>query len=270
MNHPAATATLAIAIASLPAAAQINGLNDTIEFSIITGRVDGFFPGQTYIDPYNLTVEVTLNDGVGTTDFQGDSALPISGGSIAVTVSQLDPTTRQLSFSITSDNTTDGFINQSTTVASGPVGYIGYRFGGPGTQGLGPAQDPFHDPTLTELLPAPNPSIASGISTGGFPELVGNALSASMVWLVADTNQDPAPVANGTVWLFAIKEFNATFQYTFDCPPDINSDGILDNGDINTFIPLFLRQSLAVDFTGDGIIDNGDIIAFVQAFLAGC
>ncbi|MFG0306666.1 MAG: GC-type dockerin domain-anchored protein [Phycisphaerales bacterium JB040] len=54
------------------------------------------------------------------------------------------------------------------------------------------------------------------------------------------------------------------------CPPDLNADGVVDNGDIGAFITLFLAQDPAADFTVDGIIDNGDIGAFVNAFLAGC
>jgi len=55
-----------------------------------------------------------------------------------------------------------------------------------------------------------------------------------------------------------------------DCPPDLNGDGIVDNGDIGAFVALFLAGDLAADFNGDGILDNGDIGAFVGAFLAGC
>ncbi|MFG0306074.1 MAG: GC-type dockerin domain-anchored protein [Phycisphaerales bacterium JB040] len=55
-----------------------------------------------------------------------------------------------------------------------------------------------------------------------------------------------------------------------DCPPDINSDGVLDNADLSDFVTLFLAGDLAADFTDDGFIDNGDISAFIAAFLAGC
>ena len=268
--RPILAAVTAVASAALPCIAQISGLNDTIEFSIITGRTAGFFPDQTYIDPYNLTVNVTLNDGVGNATFSGDSALPISGGTINVTVSPVNFTTRLFSFSIVSDDPVNGFINDTTQVASGPVGYIGYRFGALSTDSLGNTQDPFTDPTFTELLPAPNPTIASGVSTGGFPEVVGSSLSASLVWIVADNSQQPPPVVNGTVWLYGIREFNASFAYGFNCIADINGDAVLDNGDISTFVQLFLRQSLAADINGDDILDNGDIGAFVAAFLAGC
>ena len=55
-----------------------------------------------------------------------------------------------------------------------------------------------------------------------------------------------------------------------ECAADLNGDGILDNGDISSFVGLFLSLDLAADFNGDGILDNGDIGAFVQAFLAAC
>ncbi|MFG0305063.1 MAG: GC-type dockerin domain-anchored protein [Phycisphaerales bacterium JB040] len=54
------------------------------------------------------------------------------------------------------------------------------------------------------------------------------------------------------------------------CTPDVNRDGVLDNGDIGDFVSLFLAGDLAADITGDGILDNGDIRAFVAGFLAGC
>lgn len=54
------------------------------------------------------------------------------------------------------------------------------------------------------------------------------------------------------------------------CLPDLNGDGIVDNGDIGAFVQAFLAGDLGADFNGDGILDNGDIGAFVQAFLAGC
>ena len=54
------------------------------------------------------------------------------------------------------------------------------------------------------------------------------------------------------------------------CLPDINGDGVLDNGDIGSFVTLFIAGDIAADFNGDGIIDNGDIGSFVGAFQAGC
>jgi len=54
------------------------------------------------------------------------------------------------------------------------------------------------------------------------------------------------------------------------CPADTNNDGILDNGDIITFVNLFLASDPAADMNADGFLDNGDIITFVNFFLAGC
>ncbi|MFT5423548.1 MAG: hypothetical protein ACI89L_001328 [Phycisphaerales bacterium] len=54
------------------------------------------------------------------------------------------------------------------------------------------------------------------------------------------------------------------------CAADLNGDGIADQGDIQSFIALFLAGDLAVDFNGDGIVDLGDIQEFIAAFLAGC
>ena len=51
---------------------------------------------------------------------------------------------------------------------------------------------------------------------------------------------------------------------------DLNGDGILDNGDIQTFLALFLGGDLGADLNGDGILDNGDIQTFLTLFLGGC
>ena len=54
------------------------------------------------------------------------------------------------------------------------------------------------------------------------------------------------------------------------CAADINADGVLDLGDVQAFVALFLASDLAADFNPDGVLDTGDITAFVVAFLEGC
>ncbi|MFG0306709.1 MAG: GC-type dockerin domain-anchored protein [Phycisphaerales bacterium JB040] len=54
------------------------------------------------------------------------------------------------------------------------------------------------------------------------------------------------------------------------CPPDLNDDGVLDQGDIQAFVQLFLSGDPASDLNADGVLDQGDIQAFVGAFVAGC
>ncbi|MFT5423722.1 MAG: hypothetical protein ACI89L_001510 [Phycisphaerales bacterium] len=54
------------------------------------------------------------------------------------------------------------------------------------------------------------------------------------------------------------------------CLANLNSDGVLDNGDIGVFVDAFLAGEASADFTADGVLDNSDIAAFVAAFLAGC
>jgi len=76
----------------------------------------------------------------------------------------------------------------------------------------------------------------------------------------------PNVVAQGTIYW---DDF-CVWQDSTACPPDLNGDGIVDNGDIGAFVAAFLGGNLAADFNGDGILDNGDIGAFVAAFLAGC
>ena len=94
------------------------------------------------------------------------------------------------------------------------------------------------------------------------PDLVGQLFQIG--WFVLSTNYDPSNIFVDNVLLD-----NGTCSVN-PCPPDVNGDGILDNGDIGAFVALFLAGDLAADFNNDGILDNGDIGAFVQAFLAGC
>ena len=80
-----------------------------------------------------------------------------------------------------------------------------------------------------------------------------------------NTSGDPIIPTGG-----ALEVLDTTCPTPEPCPPDLNSDGVLDNGDINTFVTLFLAADPAADINNDGILDNGDINAFVAAFLAGC
>lgn len=75
---------------------------------------------------------------------------------------------------------------------------------------------------------------------------------------------------NGVNTVFSGIVDNVTFHAPPACPADMNRDAIVDNGDIGTFVELFLASDIAADFNGDGLLDNGDIGAFVAAFLLGC
>ncbi|MFG0305108.1 MAG: GC-type dockerin domain-anchored protein [Phycisphaerales bacterium JB040] len=54
------------------------------------------------------------------------------------------------------------------------------------------------------------------------------------------------------------------------CEPDLNDDGVLDLGDIQFFVGLFLGGDVAADITGDGVLVLGDVQAFVGLYQAGC
>jgi|GEM_PF-3102660 len=54
------------------------------------------------------------------------------------------------------------------------------------------------------------------------------------------------------------------------CPADVQTDGVLDQGDIASFVERFLAQDPRADLNADGVIDIADIGLFVNAFLAGC
>jgi|GEM_PF-2441850 len=113
----------------------------------------------------------------------------------------------------------------------------------------------------------------AGIGTDGNSGSPGfKDLDSSLALMVVATAGSPS--YGGSTYALRLKRYedwiiaNTTPPET--CDPDVNGDGVLDNGDISAFVVLFLAGDLAADFTGDGILDNGDIGAFVTAFLAGC
>jgi|GEM_PF-2965206 len=85
--------------------------------------------------------------------------------------------------------------------------------------------------------------------------------------LVATSYASWAPTRYGRYELVITNGIVTPFN---PCPIDVNGDGVLDLGDIQAFVALFLAGDIAADFNPDGVLDNGDIFAFVSAFLAGC
>lgn len=83
--------------------------------------------------------------------------------------------------------------------------------------------------------------------------------------LVATSYASWAPARFGR---FQLTISNAKAE--FACLADLNGDGVLDQGDIQDFVKLFVLVDPAADFNGDTIIDLGDIQAFIAFFLAGC
>ncbi|MFG0307459.1 MAG: sulfatase-like hydrolase/transferase [Phycisphaerales bacterium JB040] len=78
---------------------------------------------------------------------------------------------------------------------------------------------------------------------------VSNATIAAVDWLPTFVG-----LAGGSAWTL---------------PADLNRDGVLNSGDIDAFVTLFLEGDPSTDFTGDGVLDTTDINGFVEAFLAG-
>ncbi|USN98162.1 MAG: PQQ-binding-like beta-propeller repeat protein [Phycisphaeraceae bacterium] len=54
------------------------------------------------------------------------------------------------------------------------------------------------------------------------------------------------------------------------CPLDLDLSGILDLGDVQLFIMLFLQNRNGADLTGDGVLDIADVGEFVSQFVVGC
>ncbi|MGJ8637673.1 MAG: GC-type dockerin domain-anchored protein [Phycisphaerales bacterium] len=61
-----------------------------------------------------------------------------------------------------------------------------------------------------------------------------------------------------------------SFSVEADCPPDLNSDGVLDFFDISAFLSAYNNGDLSVDFIADGSLDFFDISAYLSLFSLGC
>jgi hypothetical protein len=58
---------------------------------------------------------------------------------------------------------------------------------------------------------------------------------------------------------------------TFYCSADLNSDGLLDLGDVTRFIQAFTANDMAADlYAPEGILDLADALAFIEMFNTGC
>ncbi|MBX3321640.1 MAG: hypothetical protein KF757_01480 [Phycisphaeraceae bacterium] len=63
------------------------------------------------------------------------------------------------------------------------------------------------------------------------------------------------------------------FEYhpaPWECPPDLNDDGVLDVFDVEVMLGLYSAHDLGADFNGDGILDFFDILRYLQMFSDGC
>ncbi|MFT5424332.1 MAG: aminopeptidase N [Phycisphaerales bacterium] len=108
----------------------------------------------------------------------------------------------------------------------------------------------------------------AGLPAGDYVAIIADTVVSSVegVALDGDSVNGALPSGDGA----AGGAYRFEFNVANSCPADTNGDGILDQGDIQTFIALFLVQDLGADFNGDSIVDLGDIQAFIGFFLAGC
>ena len=54
------------------------------------------------------------------------------------------------------------------------------------------------------------------------------------------------------------------------CPADLDLSGVLDLGDVQTFVMLAIDARLGADLDGNGAVDLADVGLFVDAFTGGC
>ena len=86
------------------------------------------------------------------------------------------------------------------------------------------------------------------------------------VRLTDDTDRDGQTGSTVGADIDAVGAINTTPA----CQADFNSDGVLNNTDINIYINAFLAGNPAADFNADGIFNNQDVNLYVNAFIAGC
>jgi len=104
------------------------------------------------------------------------------------------------------------------------------------------------------------------LPNGDYLVTASDSLTSQAAGLALDGEGAALPSGNGV----AGGDYTFGFNVNNPCLADLNGDGVVDNGDIGSFITFFLGGNIAADFNGDGILDNGDIGAFITQFLAGC
>lgn len=124
---------------------------------------------------------------------------------------------------------------------------------------------------IAALLVPAAPALAQPFTIPWYTIDSGGGTSNGGIYTIRGTIGQHDAATESTGGLYTIRPgFWPGVSIAQTCNGDLNGDGILDLGDIQTFITLFLLQDLAVDFNGDSIIDQGDIQSFVAVFLAGC
>lgn len=66
----------------------------------------------------------------------------------------------------------------------------------------------------------------------------------------------------------AIFVYDTSRGYT--CPPDLNTDGVLNFFDVSLYILAYTSGDLAADYNGDGNLNFFDVSEFIFAFTQGC
>ena len=82
---------------------------------------------------------------------------------------------------------------------------------------------------------------------------------------------------DGSSFYVGVNAGNSSYIYAValgsdgSCPADLAELlGVLDLGDVQTFVTGFSAQDAIADFDGNGVFDLADVQAFVASFVAGC
>ncbi|MCC5785921.1 MAG: hypothetical protein JJU33_04370 [Phycisphaerales bacterium] len=125
-------------------AAPVMGLNGTVGFQIVGSSSGG---AESIADS-----SLAFTDGVGLANFSS-LGTGLSGGTVALSITQLNATTRRLSVTMTSDDSVNGFYTPGTNILGSPLTSMGFSLGMEALGAFpGPPNIPINDPEFAGIL----------------------------------------------------------------------------------------------------------------------
>lgn len=196
--------------------AQVVGLNASIGFSVL---VNG--PGGS---AFLASGVVSISDGVGSASFDSVSPGLLSGGTVDVTVSDVNPFSRALRVVIRSDDEINGFVGPAALAGGQPITDLAFGAGMSVSGDFPGAPDtPLFDPAFAGLISstgnifdvAGNPFV-SPPGVGLFPTVYpDNTIGGRVFYFFTNSSGDPSgePINNAQLGVF-----DSTITYAIPSP----------------------------------------------------